>query len=87
MLRISILLLTATLGSAELATAQEVTKPRSPTDRLPKPAGFTALQQPDGTILVAWQGVPGAVPKPTGHGPAARWWTAAPRRSGISGIG
>lgn len=61
MLRISILLLAATLGSAQLASAQQVTKPRSPTDRLPRPAGVTALQHQDGTILLTWQAIAGAV--------------------------
>jgi hypothetical protein len=59
-LRVSLLLLTAALGSAGLASGQEVTKPRSTTDRLPKPAGATAAQQRDGTILVAWHPVAGA---------------------------
>jgi len=60
-LRVPLLLLTAALVSAGLASGQEVTKPRSTTDRLPKPAGVTAEQQRDGTILVRWQPVAGAL--------------------------
>jgi hypothetical protein len=60
-LRVSLLLLTAALGLAGLASGQEVTKPRSTTDRLPEPAGVTAEQQRDGTILVRRQPVAGAL--------------------------
>jgi hypothetical protein len=56
----SIVLLSLMLAPAGLIGAQEVTKPRSTTDRLPKPAGVTAAQQPDGTIRVVWQAVEGA---------------------------
>jgi hypothetical protein len=59
--RVSLLLLAAALGSAGLASSQEVTKPRSTTERLPRPAGVTAMQQRDGTILLAWQPVAGAL--------------------------
>ena len=61
MLKVSLLLLIAALGSAPVASGQEVTKPRSPTDRLPKPPGVTAAQQRDGTILVVWPAMPGAL--------------------------
>lgn len=61
MLKFPLLLLTAALGSAGATSGQEVTKPRSTTDRLPKPAGVMAEQQRDGTILVRWQPVAGAL--------------------------
>ncbi len=61
MLKVSLLLLIAALGSAPLASGQEVTKPRSPADRLPKPPGVTAAQQRDGTILVVWPAMTGAL--------------------------
>jgi hypothetical protein len=60
-LRVPLLLLTAALGAAGVTSGQEVTKPRPTTERLPKPAGVTAEQQRDGTILVRWQPVPEAL--------------------------
>jgi hypothetical protein len=59
--RVSLLLLTAALGSAGLASGQDVTKPRSTTERLAKPTGVMAEQRRDGTILVTWEAVPGAL--------------------------
>ena len=55
------LLSAVTLVSAVPLNAQDVVKPRSPTDRLPKPASFSASQQPDGRIRVVWRVVEGAV--------------------------
>lgn len=62
MLRYSAILLSAlTLASAGPLSAQVITKPRSPTDRLPKPAGVSSAQEPDGRIRVVWRAVDGAV--------------------------
>ena len=61
MLRYSAILISAvTLASAVPLSAQEI-KPRSTTERLPKPASFSASQQPDGRIRVVWSVVDGAV--------------------------
>ena len=59
MLRYSAMLISAvTLASAVPLSAQEI-KPRSTTERLPKPASITAAQQPDGRIRVVWSAVEG----------------------------
>jgi fibronectin type 3 domain-containing protein len=55
----AILLSALALASAGALHAQEI-KPRSTTDRLPKPAGVSAAQQPDGRIRLVWRTVDGA---------------------------